>query len=83
MKRLTQKDHNGTIIAYGTEQEIIERLYYYEDRIYTLLARSEFAKQQLRELRRAGKEHTARYKELLGDELVGNTIIGAIFPQEK
>ncbi len=77
MKRLTEKSSNGTILARGSDKELIEQLFYYEDKIYSLLARREFARQQLRELRRAKKEHTARYKELLGEELVSNSVLSA------
>ncbi len=77
MKRLTEKNPNGSITVRANEHELVERLFFYEDRLHSLFARREFARQQLRELRRAKKENTARYKELLGEELVSNSVLSA------
>ncbi len=77
MKMLTYKDPDGKIISNIDEQTLLQRLHYYEDKLFTLYSRREFTRQQLRQLQREKKENTARYKELLGDELVADSVLDA------
>ncbi len=75
MKMSTFKDSTGNVCSNANENEILEKLYYYEEKLYNLYSRREFIRQQLRQLQRDGKENTAKYKELLGDELVSGSVL--------
>ncbi len=77
MKMITFKDADGNVSSNAPEKDVLEQLYYYEEKLYSLFGRREFTRQQLRQLQREGKEATARYKELLGDELVATSVLNA------
>ncbi len=77
MKMLTFKDSQGKVHSTADEQSILEKLYYYEEKLYTLYSRRELTRQRIGQLQREKKEGTAQYKELLGDELVADSVLSA------
>ncbi len=77
MKMLTFKDSDGVVRSSADEKTILERLHYYEEKLYTLYGRREMTRQRLRQLQLEKREKTAQYKELLGDELVSDSVLSA------
>ncbi len=77
MIRLTKKQPDDTITSNASREELLGRLYFYENLHYTLTAQYEMAGMQLRELERAGRINTPQYKELMGQQLISGKMLAA------
>lgn len=75
MERFTKKaDGARCTVEPALCEAALYRLMQYEDAYEKLLARREQSAAELERLRSEGKEKTARYKELLGQKLIDNSI---------
>jgi len=85
MVRLTRQREDGagyvvdeayiTHDAGGYSGEAIERLARFENAHADLLARQERIQRELDRLRDEGKQKTVRFRELLGQKMINNTLI--------
>ncbi len=85
MARLTRQREDGagyvvdeayiTHDAGGYSGEAIERLARFENAHADLLARQERIQRELDRLRDEGKQKTVRFRELLGQKMINNTLI--------
>ena len=70
MERYTRQGQNGWQVPEGLEQAALERLARFEDAYEDLRARQERLEGQMEPLRAAGKQKSARFRELLGEKLM-------------
>lgn len=76
MQRITCRE-NGTVIV-ADAAEAAQKLARFEDLCEQLEAQQEQLGAQLADLRAAGKEKTARFRELMGQKLVNASTIGLL-----
>lgn len=70
MERYTKYGQNGWQVPEGLEQAALERLARFEDAYEELRTRQEKLEGQMEPLRVAGKQKSARFRELLGEKLM-------------
>ena len=75
MERYTHRDQGEWQVPEGMERTAIERLARFEDAYEDILSRKTDIEEQMESLRAAGKQKSARFRELLGEKLMLQQLI--------
>lgn len=75
MERLTRRTEHGWQVEEGRLEQALERLARFEDVFQSLVEEQEQLAAQMEPLKAAGRQKSARFRELLGKKLVNQQLL--------